>query len=134
MTTSHPDIIPFASGRLTADLGHHLIYGETGGYHRITERRFRVLELLAIHLNDTVPIDALIDATAVELTSPADRFRQRIRIGSYVGGLRKTFNQLAPLAGDIEFGALQTIYGEGFMLVEYWQPTNFSTATGDFLT
>lgn len=120
MSGNHPTHIPFASGLLTADLGHQLIYAERGGFQRLTPQRLIVVDALTSHLGEIVSIDELIDLTAANITGEAERYMQRIRVGTYIGGLRKTFNQLIPGAGDIKQGVLQTEYGKGYWLAEYW--------------
>lgn len=87
--------------------------------------------MLAQHLGDVVLIDDLIDETAPNLTSAPDRFRQRVKVGTYVSGLRKSFDDLIVGAGDVEHGVLQTEFGKGFWLAEHWHPVRPSADESD---
>jgi DNA-binding response OmpR family regulator len=134
MSNPHPNIIPFASGRLMVDTGHQLIIRREGGFRRIAPKRFAVLQLLADNVGEVVSLEELIDTTQPNLITGPDRFRQQQRVVQYIGGLRRSLDQLIPQAGDPERGVLQNEFSVGYWLAEYWRPSELSTEPNEFLT
>jgi hypothetical protein len=110
-----------ASGLVRYYPEHQLL--ASGNYHiTLPEKQLSVLDPLVENLGELVLTDELIDRNHLTVLSDAERYRQRLRVQSYVTGLRKNFDRLIYGLGDPKNGAIANEFGLGYTLCKFWVP------------
>lgn len=113
-------IVPFASNLMSVDLERQLLLTGDQFQHRVAPKQFSVLRPLAENLGETVLMDDLIDITSPGLVLRTERTMQRIRVQRYITELRQTLDSVIDGLGDAETGVLQSDYGVGYYLSDYY--------------
>lgn len=86
----------------------------------VPNKQFSVLRPLAENVSETVSLDTLIDLTNPGLMLRSERFAQRVRVQRYITELRQTFDSVIAGLGHPETGIIQSDYGVGYYLSDYY--------------
>jgi DNA-binding response OmpR family regulator len=112
--------VPVASNLVCVDLGRRLILMGDQFERSVPNKQFSVLRPLAENVGETVSLNTLIDLTSPGLISWAERRAQQIRVQRYISELRQTFDSVFDGLGDPETGIIQSDYGVGYYLSDYY--------------